>query len=521
MKLAGVTGLALATGPTALNCGPDYSKGFSPDTFELELILLAIDEVGRAGAGYGDARISRHRFESVNTREQQITGVSGNDSYGIGIRALVNGSWGFAATHKLTQDDVVKAAREAVAIAKTNNRVAPSQVVLAPIGVVRNAYWETPHEVDPFDISIEDKAYLLFLTNENALNVPGVSFVSSSVASEKELRLLATTDGSLIQQKFIRVHPQVNITAVSSDGMDFQTRGSVVEAAGLGWEYILGLDMPAHAMRWGEEAVMKLSAASGEPGLWDLVLHPSNLWLTIHESIGHPTELDRAMGHEANYTGGSFLTPPETVLNKMQLGPEFMNFQGNRTEVGGGATVGWDDEGVPAGAWSIIEDGIFVDYQTTREQTPWITKFTGVTRSHGCAHGQTWESIPFQRMPNVSLMPGNDDYSEEDVIAATDHGIFIEGKGAYFIDQQRNNFQFTGQVFWEIKNGKKIRMLRDIAYAGRTPDFWNSLAMIGGKGTYYLGTTFGDVKGQPGQLNAVSHGCPISLFHNASIINTV
>lgn len=520
MKLAGIAGLTVAAVPSQWGCGPASDPNFNPAPQERALIEQAIEAVKDAGASYGDARISRHWFESITTREKQITGVSSTDSYGIGIRALVGGSWGFSATRILTTDAVAETAKEAVEIAKINNRIAPSEVTLAPIDVVREVYWETPHEIDPFEVSIEDKAALLFQINEAALQTDGVNFISSGIQSVKEQRLLATTEGTLIQQTFLRINPSVNITAVSADGRDFQSRGNVAAAASLGWEYILGLDLPGNAPRWGEEAVMKLSATPVEPGTWDLVLHPSHLWLTIHENVGHPTELDRALGYEANYAGTSFLSPPEEVLNKLRLGPEFMQFQGNRTEIGGGATVGYDDEGVPAEAWPIIKDGIFVDYQTTREQAAWISDLTGITRGHGCSYGQTWARIPFQRMPNVSLMPGEDNYSEEDVIAATDHGIFIEGNGSYSIDQQRYNFQFAGQVFWEIKNGKKHRMLRDVAYVGRTPEFWNSLAMIGGEQTYELGTTFGDAKGQPGQSNAVSHGCPISLFRNATILNT-
>ena len=265
---------------------------------------------------------------------------------------------------------------------------------------------------------------------------------------------------------------------------------------------------------------MKLRAPSVEAGTWDLVLHPSNLWLTIHESIGHPTELDRALGYEANYAGTSFLAPPDQVLNRFQIGRELMTFMGNRTEEGGCATVGWDDEGVAATAWPIIENGIFVNYQTTREQAAWIADQTGVRNSLGCAYGQYWSSMPFQRMPNVSLMPGAEDLSEEDVIAATDHGILVAGRGSYSIDQQRYNFQFSGQVFWEIRNGRKYQMLRDVAYVARTPDFWSSMAMIGGPGTYYLGASSGDAKGQPVQSNAVSHGCPIALFNDVDIIST-
>ena len=490
-----------------------------PDPSERDLALYALDEARSAGAKYADARVSRHWTESISARENRITGVSKSDSYGIGVRALIRGSWGFAATRELTREAVARAARDAVAIARANDRVAPAETTLAPLDPVPDGRWVTPHETDPFDVPIEEKADLLFRANAAALGVEGVRFVSSSVGSNKESRLVATTDGSLIQQTFIRVNPSMNITAVATAG-DFASRGSVADPAGRGWEYVVGLDLAGNAPRWAEEALMKLRAPSVEAGTWDLVLHPSNLWLTIHESIGHPTELDRALGYEANYAGTSFLAPPDRVLNRFQVGRELMTFMGNRTEPGGCATVGWDDEGVAATAWPIIENGIFVNYQTTREQAAWIADQTGVRTSLGCAYGQYWSSMPFQRMPNVSLMPGTEDLSEEDVIAATDHGILVEGRGSYSIDQQRYNFQFAGQVFWEIRNGRKFQMLRDVAYVARTPDFWNSMAMIGGPGTYYLGGSSGDAKGQPVQSNAVSHGCPIALFRNVDIIST-
>ncbi len=521
VKLAGLTGVALATGVGPWGCSPSApATAPGPDPVERDLALLALDEATSAGAAYADVRVSQRWSESVSTRESQITGVSKNESYGIGIRALVGGSWGFAATRELTRAAVARTAREAASTAAANNRIAPSGVTLAPVEPVPDGRWITPHEIDPFTVAIEAKADLLFRANAAALAVDGVRFVSSSVGSVKERRLVATTDGSVIQQTFIRINPSMNITAVASDGSDFQSRGAVAEPAGRGWEHVLALDLPGHAPRWGEEAVMKLRAVSVDPGSWDLVLHPSNLWLTIHESIGHSTELDRALGYEANYAGTSFLAPPSRALQATRLGPEFMTVVGNRTEEGGCATVGWDDEGVPATLWALIDRGMFTNYQTTREQVSWISAQTGVEDSLGCAYAQNWSSIPFQRMPNVSLLAGADDLGEEDVIAATDHGILIEGRGSYSIDQQRYNFQFAGQVFWEIRNGKKYQMLRDVAYVARTPDFWNSLALIGGPRTYYLGASFGDAKGQPGQSNAVSHGCPIALFQNVHIINT-
>jgi TldD protein len=509
MKLAGAAAFVY---PQATAPGPDAS--------ERDLVMLALDAVRSAGANYADVRITRGNVEAIATRERQITNVVKNETYGIGIRALVGGSWGFAATRDLSKDSVVSTARRAAAIATGNDKVNPVKTVLAPVKKVPDGRWITPHEIDPFTIPVETKAELLFKTNEEALRVKGVRFVTSSINSIRDSRLLGTTEGSLIQQTFLRVGPSVNVTAVSDDNADFQTRSASLSPRGAGWEYIVGLQMSENVLRWAEEAAAKLTAAPAQPGVWDLVLHPSHLWLTIHESIGHPTELDRAMGYEANFAGTSFLSPPEKVLNTFRYGPEFMNIVGNRTEPGGCSTCGWDDEGVPSQSWPIVDKGIFVNYQTTREMASWISKLTKVSESLGTSYGQDWASIPFPRMPNVSLQPGSRDLSEEEVIARTKRGIYIEGDGSYSIDQQRYNFQFGGQVFWEIRDGKRIRMLRDVAYQARTPNFWNSLALLGGKRTYQLGAALNDGKGQPQQLNAVSHGCPIALFRNVNVINT-
>ena len=520
VKLAGAAGIAAATTEWKTAVASPQVTAPGPDAAEKDLVMAALDSALSAGASYADVRITRGNTESIGTRERQITNVSKNETYGIGIRALVGGSWGFAATRDLAKDSVAAAARQAVAIARANDRINPVKTVLAPVKPVSDGRWITPHEIDPFTIPIEKKAELLFKTNEEALRVKGVRFVTSSIVSIRESRLLGTTDGSLIQQTFLRIGPNVNITAVSEDNGDFQTRNATLSPRGAGWEYVVSLQMNENVLRWAEEAAAKLTAAAGQPGVWDLVLHPSHLWLTIHESIGHPTELDRAMGYEANFAGTSFLAPPEKVLNKFRYGPALMNIVGNRTEPGGCSTCGWDDEGVPAQSWPIVDKGILVNYQTTREMASWISNWTKVRESLGTAYGQDWSSIPFPRMPNVSLQPNPQDLSEEDVIGETKRGIYIEGDGSYSIDQQRYNFQFGGQVFWEIKDGKRTRMLRDVAYQARTPNFWNSLALVGGRSTYKLGASLSDGKGQPQQLNAVSHGCPIALFRNVNVINT-
>jgi TldD protein len=312
----------------------------------------------------------------------------------------------------------------------------------------------------------------------------------------------------------------MQITAVAPDRSDFQNRGNVVQPMGRGWEYVLQSDLVGNATKWGEEASQKLTAKPVDVGRYDLVLHPTHLWLTIHESIGHPTELDRAMGYEANYAGTSFVAPPEKMLGQLKYGPAFMNIQADRTQPESLARVAWDDEGVPADQWLLVEKGIFKDYQTTREQAAWIARETGVTRSHGCSFAQSWGDVQFQRMPNVSLLPGEADVSLDDIVADTQRGIVVKNRGSWSIDQQRYNFQFSGQVAYEVKDGKITGMLKDVAYQSRTPEFWNSMDMIGGKASYWLGGSFGDGKGEPSQSNSVSHGCPPARFRNVNIVNT-
>ncbi|MGH9373418.1 MAG: TldD/PmbA family protein, partial [Vicinamibacterales bacterium] len=262
-----------------------------------------------------------------------------------------------------------------------------------------------------------------------------------------------------------------------------------------------------------EQAVMKLDALSVEPGRYDVILAPSNLWLTIHESVGHPTELDRALGYEANYAGTSFLTTDK--LGTFQFGSTIVNFVADRTQPLGLATCGYDDDGVPSSEWDLVRDGLFVDYQTTRDQAAWI----GQKTSHGCSYADSWGSVPFQRMPNVSLKPGADPLTLEQLIADTSKGILWEGRSSYSIDQQRYNFQFSGQLVWEIRDGKIVGLLEDAAYQAITPEFWNSCDRICSEG-YALGGSFFDGKGEPGQVNAVSHGCAAARFRNVNVINT-
>jgi TldD protein len=486
-----------------------------------DLCLRALDAAKAAGASYADVRVARTREQSVSTREQQITGLSDGETFGFGLRVLAQGAWGFAASRELTAAEVERVARLAVAQAKANRRALRRPVTLAPTAAVKDGRWRSPIETDPFDIPIEDKVALLLRANAEALKVPGARFVNSSLAFVRDEKTYASTDDVFTVQQIYRCLPQLTVTAVDSARGAFETRNSAeVAPMGLGWEWVLKADLPGNAPRWAEEAVRKLAAKSVEPGRYDLILEPHHLFLTIHESIAHPTELDRVLGLEANYAGTSFAAPPEHVLGKLRYGPPFMNIQGDRSQPGSLSACGWDDDGVAPETYPIIKDGIVVDYQTTRDQVAWLTPLTGRTRSHGCSYAESWAEVQFQRMPNVSLLPGEQDLTLDDLIAATDNGIYIVGRGSYSIDQQRYNFQFGGQVFYEVKGGRITGMLKDVAYQSRTLDFWNSMDLIGGKRSYLMNGTFSDGKGQPSQSNAVSHGCPPARFKSVNVLNT-
>lgn len=481
------------------------------------LALQAIDVARSAGAQYADARVGRYRRQSLSTRERQITGVSDAETYGIGIRTLVDGAWGFAATADLSKDGVARCAREAARLSRAAKKAMRKPVELAPVSAVKGT-WVTPIARDPIDVPIEEKVALLFATNEAALKVPKIRFCTSGLQLLREVKTLATTEGTLTTQTFIRSEASFSVTA--ADNGITESFSEELPPRSQGWEYIEALDLPGHAAEWAQVAVEKLTAKSVDAGVYDLILQPTNLWLTIHESIGHPTELDRAMGYEANFAGTSFVAPPEKMIGKLKYGPEFMNIQGDRTQEHSVGLCAWDDEGVAADSWLIIDKGIFREYQTTREQAPWVSALTGTTRSHGCSYADSWSSVQFQRMPNVSLMPNGKDVTLDDIIAATDRGVMIRNSGSWSIDHQRYNFSFSGQAYYEIRGGKVAGMLKDVAYQAVTPVFWNSMDMLGGKSSYWLGGTFGDGKGEPGQSNSISHGCPPARFRNVDIINT-
>ena len=474
----------------------------------------ALATAKQLGASYADIRINRYRNQFLFTRDRRVQNLVNTEDFGFGVRVLVDGTWGFASSSAVTKDDVAAITRQAVGIAKANKIVNTEPVRLAAVEPYPDAEWNTPVKKDPFEVPLQPKIDLLLQINEEALKVPGATFVSAFMLFVNEKKFFASSDGSYITQSLIRSYPTFSVTAVDRATNRFYQRNALVAPMSMGYEYIESLPLLQEAKQAAEEAVAMHKAKPVVPGQKTLILHPSNLWLTIHESVGHPTELDRALGYEANFAGTSFLTTDK--LGKFQFGAPMVNIVGDKTQEKAMATCGYDDDGVKTTSFPIIKDGVFVDYQTTRDQAHLI----GQTKSHGCSYADNWASVPFQRMPNVSLQPNQKDVSEQDIISATDDGIYVKGDSSYSIDHQRYNFQFSGQTFWEVKGGKITTQLRDVAYQSNTPEFWKSCDMLGGASTYQLGGAFSDGKGQPVQSNSVSHGCPVARFAKVNVLNT-
>ncbi|WP_428263260.1 TldD/PmbA family protein [Haliangium sp.] len=520
IKGAGAATLALTTAactksgvaPEVASVSSSPRRPFSDPSLP-ELADVALNTARAAGASYADIRIADYRRQRVATREARILDLADDEDRGVGVRVIANGAWGFAASARIDKDEIARVTQQAVALARINAKIGREPIELAPT----NAYvdvWNTPIERDPFEVPLQDKVALLLAINAKALEVSGVSFCSSQMAFVREHKFFASSEGSYIEQTLHRCLPGFQVTSVDRKRNSFKTRNSYADPRSVGYEYIESYPWLEEAQQAGEDAVAKHTAKSVEPGKRDLILHPTNLWLTIHESVGHPTELDRAMGMEANYAGTSFLTVDK--LGSFQLASELVNFMGEKTHVGALATCGYDDDGVQTTEWPMVSGGVFVDYQTTREQAHWI----GRAASHGTAYAQSWKDVPFQRMPNVNLVPGTTPLSLEQLIASTDDAILIKGRGSYSIDHQRYNFQFGGQTYYEVKNGRVTGMLEDVAYQARTPDFWRSCDALCSEEEYYVGGSFYDGKGEPGQSNAVSHGCVPARFRQIDVINT-
>ncbi len=503
-----------------------------PSADKKVLADIALNAARSKGATYADVRIGRYLNQSLSARETKIQGVNSNESYGVGIRVIANGTWGFAATSDVTPDGIAKAAAEAVAIAKANAPLQTEPVRLAPQKGFGDVSWVTPIEKNAFEVPLAEKADLLLAAAAAALKA-GANFFNGSIFLVNEQKYFASTDGSYIDQDVHRIFPNFTVTVVDSASGKFETRSALSSPVGMGWEYMAGrasgkttgpagtlygnsYDMVEDAAAAARHAKEKHSAKSVTPGKYDLVLDPSHLWLTIHESVGHPLELDRVLGYEANYAGTSFATLDKWQSKSFKYGSPKVNLYADKLEKGSLGAVGYDDEGVKTKEWDLVKDGILVNYQAIRDQVHMIDQ----TESHGCCYADNWSSVQFQRMPNVSLRPGTAPLSPAELIAKVEKGIYIVGDGSFSIDQQRYNFQFGGQVFYEIKDGKIAGMLKDVSYQSNTQEFWNSASAMCDRRDWRMGGSFFDGKGQPGQVSAVSHGSSTTRFDGVNVINT-
>ncbi len=493
---------------------------------------VALNAARSKGATYTDVRIGRYLNQFVVTREDKVQNIVNTESYGMGVRVIANGSWGFAATDKMDNDSIAKAAETAVAIAKENSRLLTEPVRLAPQKGYGEVSWKAPIEKNAFEVPIKEKVDLLLGVNDAAMK-GGANYITSVLFLVNEQKYFASTDGSYIDQDVHRIWPTFFITNIDAASGKFETRNSLSAPMGMGYEYLYArpqdkivggvtplykgrYDMLEDAKAAAAQGAEKLKSKSVEPGKYDLILDPSHLWLTIHESVGHPSELDRVLGYEANFAGTSFLTLDKWESKKFNFGSKIVNIKADKTQMGSLGAVGYDDEGVQCGEWDIIKDGVLVNYQTIRDQA----HILGLPASQGCCYADNWSSVQFQRMPNVSLQPGKEKKSVNDLIKDVEKGIYIVGDGSFSIDQQRYNFQFGGQLYYEIKNGKIAGMLRDVAYQSNTQEFWNSCTAIADADDYRLGGSFFDGKGQPPQSSAVSHGSSTARFNGVNVINT-
>ncbi len=492
---------------------------------------VALNAAKAKGASYTDVRIGRYLNQFVVTREDKVENIVNTESYGVGIRVIANGAWGFASTDEVTNEGIARAAELAVAIAKENGRILTEPVQLAPQKGYGEVSWKTPIVKNGFEVPVKEKVDLLLSVNDAALK-GGANYVNSILFLVNEQKYFASSDGSYIDQDVHRIWPTFFITTIDKTSGKFETRNALSAPTGMGYEYldarpehkIAGVttlykgryDMLEDAKAAASQLNEKLKAKSVEPGKYDLVLDPSHLWLTIHESVGHPTELDRVLGYEANFAGTSFLTLDKWESKNFNFGSKIVNIKADKTEVGSLGAVGYDDEGVGTKQWDLIKDGTLVSYQTIRDQAHII----GLKESQGCCYADNWSSVQFQRMPNVSLQPGKQEKSINDLIKGVQKGIYIVGDGSFSIDQQRYNFQFGGQLYYEIKDGKIGEMLKDVAYQSNTQEFWNSCTDMCGPSDYRLGGSFFDGKGQPSQSSAVSHGSATTRFNGVNVINT-
>lgn len=475
----------------------------------------ALSRARDLGAEHADVRIERIRTCFRSYRDSKIESSVNDEVLGVSVRVVHRGAWGFSAGIVLAPDAARDLADQAVRTAEISRPLSTERVELAPEPAYADATWISSYEINPYDVDVAEQNGRMIELSDRLLAADGVNHAEATLTYVQENKFYADLAGTTTTQQRLRIQP--SLTAISVGDHGFASMRTLAAPAGRGWEYLTGTgwDFDTEVAELPELLAAHAKAPSVEAGRYDLVIDPTNLWLTIHESIGHATELDRALGYEAAYAGTSFATVDQ--LGSLHYGSKIMNIAGDREVDHGLATIGYDDEGVAGQTFPIITDGTLVGYQLNRQ----MAAGRGLGRSNGCGYADSPGHIPMQRMPNVSLQVEADGPSTEELIGRVDHGIYVVGDKSWSIDMQRYNFQFTGQRFYAIVNGKITHQLRDVAYQATTTDFWRSMEAVGGPQTHYLGGAFNCGKGQPGQAAPVSHGCPSALFRQVNVLNTV
>jgi TldD protein len=477
-----------------------------------QLALEALDSALQPGVTYADVRLIESRDRELATKNGKPGQVSAGESTGLGIRVLANGCWGFAATADLTHAGIESTAALAVSIARSSTLAKKREVTLAPESKYEVA-WVSPCKIDPFAVSVERQLALLTAVDEELRRASGITLAQTSMLFHRSRQIFVSSLGSVIDQT--RTTSGAGLEAFSFRGDQIQKRSYPNSFGGQhqlkGYELIEELDLLAHAPRVAEQAVALHSADQCPEGRFDLILDGSQLGLQVHESIGHPIELDRVLGSEANYAGMSFLTLDK--LNHLRYGSDLVNAVCDaRLEHGPGmGTFAFDDEGVPAQSADIIRNGQFVGYMTSRETAAAI----GAARSNGTMRATGWARLPLIRMTNVSLLPG--EQRLEDVFGGVGHAIYMETNRSWSIDDKRYNFQFGCEIGWEIKDGKRVRMLKNPTYSGITTEFWSSCAAVANRDHWVLWGVPNCGKGQPEQVIGTGHGASPARFHNIKV----
>lgn len=472
-----------------------------------EFAELALKRIAASGAEYGDIRIQDSQTEQIDGEDRRIASIRDVQDIGFGVRVLYHGAWGFAASSILSLEEVPRVADLAVEIAKGSASMALEKVRLVPEPVHRDRI-VTPYRVDPFTIPLEKKTDLLLNTMETLHRQSGIARSSASLWARRDRKLFVSTEGSRLE--FDLLAGQGECTAIALHEGRFASRSFNTPHLRKGYELIEEADLLREAPRVASQAVEKVKAPTVDAGRYDLVLDPEHLSLTIHESCGHPSELDRALGYEANYAGTSFLTPDKR--GNFRYGSRYVNFVADNTEPDTLAATGFDDDGVQCQRWDVVRNGVFVGYCTNRE----VASKIGESRSRGSNRADGWGNVPIVRIANIGLEPG--EATCDQLIADVKRGIYIEGHGSYSIDQRRYNFQFGGDAFWLIENGRRTHMVRDVIYHGITPEFWNSCDGVADRSfrRRYGFITCG--KGQPGQSGWMTHAASPARFRSVQVI---